>query len=301
MFLSNLQFYNLLSVRQCVRVLVCIPLFTLEVSANSLDTAPYILGRVRAQAPLYEDLATDQMLQLNASQQEEELYKAYVPSVEFNVEILCKWRGYFRVKILTGENSYLLRQEDVLFLGENLTALNDLSWRAVVREELKGLSANDPLLLKIATCGPEERDPAPAPAAKEEQIIASAEQKPKSKPVGVTRGGESPSKEKEEFTYGLHEVKSGESLWKIAKTYRLNPLAIKDLNEMSSYKVEPGQVLRIPRNNSKKSVTYYRVKPGETLWRIAFNHSTSVEELKIVNHLQSNTIISGQKLAIPLD
>lgn len=299
MFLSNLQFYNLLSLRQCVRVLVYIPLFTLEVSAFGLETAPYVLGRVRAEAPLYEDLTTDQMLQLKDPPREESLYKAYVPSVEFNVEILCKWKGYFRVKILTGENSYLLRKEDVLFLGENLTALNDLSWRAVVREDLKGLSADEPLLQKIDTCDPEEGEE--KGAKNPVQPLAVMQEKPNPKPMGLTRGGTPQIEEKMDITYGLHKVKPGESLWKIAKAYRLNPLAIKDLNEMESYQVKPGQLLRIPKENSKRAVTYYRVKPGETLWRIAFNHSTSVEELKIVNDLQSNTIISGQKLAIPLE
>ena len=299
MFLSILQFYNLLSIRQCVRVLVCISWFTLQASASTQNTAPYLLARVRSQAPLYEDLATDQLEQLSASEQEEKLYKAYVPSVEFNVEILCKWRGYFRVKILTGENSYLLRKEDVLFIGENLTALNDLAWRAVVREELKGLAADEPLLQKIVNCNPEERESSSVP--EEEPPLAAIQSKPVSPPIALTRGGASQAEEASDFTYGLHKVKAGESLWKIAKVYRINPLAIKDLNEMESYKVEPGQLLRIPRQKSKRPVTYYRVKPGETLWRIAFNHSTSVEELKIVNHLQSNTIISGQKLAIPLD
>lgn len=298
MFLSTLQFNNLLSFQQCVRVWVCLPLLTLHLSAKSLDTSPYVLGRVRAQAPLYEDLSMDQMTQLSSSTQKEDLYKAFVPSVEFNVEILCKWRGFFRVKVLTGENSYLLKTEDVLFLGENLTALNDLSWRAVVRENLKGISADDPLLQKIESCDPEEATSSPA---EEPQLIASAQKKPLPEQAMVTRGGATQSTAFEPTTYGLHKVLAGESLWDIAKKYRLNPLAIRDLNDMESNAIETGQVLRIPRKKSKKPVTYYRVKPGETLWRIAFNHSTSVEELKIVNHLQSNTIISGQKLAIPLE
>ena len=42
----------------------------------------------------------------------------------------------------------------------------------------------------------------------------------------------------------------------------------------------------------------YTVKRGDTLWSISQKHKTTVERLKALNHLKSNTIFSGQKLQV---
>ena len=42
------------------------------------------------------------------------------------------------------------------------------------------------------------------------------------------------------------------------------------------------------------------VKPGDSLWRLARTHGTTVEELKQLNGLTHNTIVVGQFLKIPL-
>ncbi len=44
----------------------------------------------------------------------------------------------------------------------------------------------------------------------------------------------------------------------------------------------------------------YQVQRGDTLYKIAGNHKITVEELKRINHLQSNTIHVGQILQIPV-
>jgi Family of unknown function (DUF5715)/LysM domain len=43
----------------------------------------------------------------------------------------------------------------------------------------------------------------------------------------------------------------------------------------------------------------YRVRAGDTLWKIARRHGTSVEELRIENGLRSSRIIPGQILRLP--
>lgn len=44
----------------------------------------------------------------------------------------------------------------------------------------------------------------------------------------------------------------------------------------------------------------YRVSPGDTLWRIAQRHRTTVSRLKAANGLRSNTIRPGQVLKVPV-
>lgn len=52
-------------------------------------------------------------------------------------------------------------------------------------------------------------------------------------------------------------------------------------------------------NNSYNSMNQYVVKPGDSLYKIAKAHNTTVDELKEVNHLYSNTIYPNQILFIP--
>ena len=55
-----------------------------------------------------------------------------------------------------------------------------------------------------------------------------------------------------------------------------------------------GTVTRHP--SASKS---YTVRPGDTLWRIADKHSTSINAIKAANRLSGETIMVGQTLAIP--
>lgn len=52
-------------------------------------------------------------------------------------------------------------------------------------------------------------------------------------------------------------------------------------------------------NNSYNNMKQYVVKSGDSLYMIAKAHNTTVEDLKSVNHLYSNTIYPNQILFIP--
>lgn len=53
-----------------------------------------------------------------------------------------------------------------------------------------------------------------------------------------------------------------------------------------------------PKRN-KPSNTHV-VKAGESLWGIAVNHGTTVENLRATNGLQSDLLFVGQKLLVPI-
>ena len=44
----------------------------------------------------------------------------------------------------------------------------------------------------------------------------------------------------------------------------------------------------------------YDVKPGDSLWKISSTYLTSVEDLKLINGLQSDLVLVGQKLRVPI-
>lgn len=54
-----------------------------------------------------------------------------------------------------------------------------------------------------------------------------------------------------------------------------------------------------PTHATGNNANIYDVKSGDTLWEIAVKYSTSVEELKVTNGLQSNLLLVGQQLKVP--
>lgn len=58
--------------------------------------------------------------------------------------------------------------------------------------------------------------------------------------------------------------------------------------------LSPALAVNNPRNT-------YEVKPGDYLWKIASTYKTSVADLKLINGLQSDLILVGQKLRVPIE
>lgn len=99
-------------------------------------------------------------------------------------------------------------------------------------------------------------------------------------------------------------VQKGDSLWSISSKLGVSVSDIKKSNNLSSNNLSIGQVLIIPSKKiddeeSKADENVYVVKKGDSLWLIAKNYNTSVDEIKRLNNLSSNTLSIGQKLKIP--
>ena len=99
-------------------------------------------------------------------------------------------------------------------------------------------------------------------------------------------------------------VQKGDSLWSISSKLGVSVSDIKKINNLSSNNLSIGQVLIIPSKKSDDEESnadenIYVVKKGDSLWLIAKNHNTSVDEIKRLNNLSSNTLSIGQRLKIP--
>ena len=99
-------------------------------------------------------------------------------------------------------------------------------------------------------------------------------------------------------------VQKGDSLWSISSKLGVSVSDIKKINNLSSNNLSIGQVLIIPSKKSDDEESnadenIYVVKKGDSLWLIAKNYNTSVDEIKRLNNLSSNTLSIGQKLKIP--
>ena len=101
---------------------------------------------------------------------------------------------------------------------------------------------------------------------------------------------------------GYYIVKKGDSLWSIASKNNTTVDNIKKLNNLSSNNLSVGQVLKLSYDAKKEDIkesNIYTVKKGDSLWLIANKYGTTIDELKSVNNLKSNTLSIGQTLIIP--
>jgi len=118
-------------------------------------------------------------------------------------------------------------------------------------------------------------------------------------------------------TKGYHIVKSGESLYSIAKRYNVKISDLKAANRMRGSRIIAGKKLRIPgkryyskKSNKVKNVRKYAktssikkhiVRKGDSLWNIARRYQTTTHQIKKINNIMSSALYIGQTLNIPLD
>lgn len=98
---------------------------------------------------------------------------------------------------------------------------------------------------------------------------------------------------------GTYIVQSGDSLWSIARRFNTTVNEIKRLNNLTSDNLSIGQLLRIPNYGGTSQNITYTVKNGDSLYKIAQTYNTTVDEIKRINNLTSNSLVIGQTLQIP--
>lgn len=97
-----------------------------------------------------------------------------------------------------------------------------------------------------------------------------------------------------------YTVQKGDSLYSIANKLGTTVAELKKENGLTSNTLQIGQVLRIPAKQIYEGETnIYTVKSGDTLYKIAQNNNTTVDEIKSLNNLTSNTLQIGQTLKLP--
>ena len=95
-------------------------------------------------------------------------------------------------------------------------------------------------------------------------------------------------------------VRSGDTLWLIARRYNTTVDAIKSLNGLTSDNLSIGQVLRIPSTESTGGSYFeYTVRSGDTLWQLAQRYNTTVDAIQNLNGLSGSNLNIGQILKIP--
>lgn len=96
-------------------------------------------------------------------------------------------------------------------------------------------------------------------------------------------------------------IKSGDTLYSIAKKYNTTVNEIKNKNNLTSNNLTIGNTLLIPEQTKKEEVSTpspytYIVKSGDNLYSIAKKYNTTVDKLKLINNKKNNNLSIGEKL-----
>ena len=107
-----------------------------------------------------------------------------------------------------------------------------------------------------------------------------------------------PTKETD-VTTGEYVVEKGDTLYKIAQKFGTTVDNLKSINNLTTDSLAIGQILKVPTENASIDTNTYTVKNGDTLYDIASKYNTTVDEIKSLNNLTSNTLSIGQVLKVP--
>jgi membrane-bound lytic murein transglycosylase D len=101
-----------------------------------------------------------------------------------------------------------------------------------------------------------------------------------------------------------YKVRRGDNLWKIAKDHGTTVGTIKRANGLVSNQIYPGMALMVPggtSSNTGEELVYYRIRRGDSLWKISKNYNVSISDLASWNNISPNSrLYPGQQLKIYL-
>lgn len=102
-------------------------------------------------------------------------------------------------------------------------------------------------------------------------------------------------------TYIIHKIDKGDTYYSISRRYKVDVKELQSANKNKPLGIN--DEIRVP-STSKPAyqdagrAKIHIVQPGETLYAISKKYAVSVDDIKKWNRLPSNTLSTGQKLAI---
>lgn len=111
--------------------------------------------------------------------------------------------------------------------------------------------------------------------------------------IGILSGQAPATASASVSTSSIHIVKSGDTLWDIARDNNVSVGDIVTWNQLDSVVIYPSQELII-----KKEVETYVVVKGDTLFEIAENHNILLKELMEWNNISGHLIYPGDNLVL---
>jgi membrane-bound lytic murein transglycosylase D len=98
-----------------------------------------------------------------------------------------------------------------------------------------------------------------------------------------------------------YRVRRGDSLSVVARRFSMKVRQLKDMNNLSSNLIRVGARLQVrggDEDYADDQITWYRVRYGDSLGKIAARFRTSISQLKRLNKLSTHLIFPGDRLRI---
>lgn len=99
--------------------------------------------------------------------------------------------------------------------------------------------------------------------------------------------------------YIVYTVKSGDSLYSIARNYNVTVDQLIDYNDLATTNLKINQQILIPKKETITEEGTYIVQSGDTLYSIAQKYKTTIDDLMKLNNLTTSVLSLGQRLKIP--
>ena len=103
----------------------------------------------------------------------------------------------------------------------------------------------------------------------------------------------------------MYIIRKGDTLTSIAKRYNTTVQnIIKNNNIINPNLIYPGQRLIIAKSTANLETKYlnYKIKSGDTLWKIANKYNTTVNNIAYINRIRNvNRIYINQIIRIPIN
>jgi LysM repeat protein len=94
-----------------------------------------------------------------------------------------------------------------------------------------------------------------------------------------------------------HTVKKGDTLFSLSKKYSISTGELKEINNLRSTRLKPGQQLIVKKMGPKT----YTVRKGDNIYRISRRFNIGLDELMDINSLESDLLKPGQKILLEHD
>jgi len=91
-----------------------------------------------------------------------------------------------------------------------------------------------------------------------------------------------------------HLVKKGDNLFCIARKYSISVNELKEINNLRSTKLKPGQHIFLKQTAPKS----YAVRKGDNIYKIVRKFNIDIDELKEINGLETDLLKPGQKILL---
>ena len=99
----------------------------------------------------------------------------------------------------------------------------------------------------------------------------------------------------EENTY---IVQRGDTLWSISRKFGVSVDDIKNANNLTNEILTIGSTIIVPTGTNTNNIIVYKVKRGDSLWALAREYNTTIDDIKKLNNLTSNILTIGSELQI---